>query len=89
LSVSQFEASSLAHTSTVIFLKDVSALFENLGLAAVTMPKDAYLQSIAIHPIKSCHRIDVQECAVGSMGLEGDRRFMCVNGDNNKLITQR
>jgi uncharacterized protein len=48
-----------------------------------------HLQAIAIHPIKSCHRIDLTECEVGGLGLEGDRRFMVVNADNNKLITQR
>jgi uncharacterized protein YcbX len=53
------------------------------------MPEQAYLQAIAIHPIKSCHRIDLTECEVGSLGLEGDRRFLVMNGDNFKFITQR
>ncbi|KAG2175073.1 hypothetical protein INT44_007551 [Umbelopsis vinacea] len=48
-----------------------------------------HLEAIAIHPIKSCHRIDLTECEVGSLGLEGDRRFMVVNADNMKLVTQR
>ncbi|CAO0803323.1 unnamed protein product [Mucor circinelloides] len=47
------------------------------------------VEGINIYPIKSCHYISVQECQVDSMGIQHDRRFMIVYGENNRFVTQR
>ena len=39
-------------------------------------------------PIKSCHGLQVKEVTVDSYGVEGDRRFMLVDG-KNRFVTQR
>lgn len=47
------------------------------------------MENIHIYPVKSCHSIELEECQVGNLGLENDRRFMMIEEDTNKFITQR
>ena len=49
---------------------------------------DATLSSIHIHPIKSCHRIDVDEAIVSTTGLRGDRQWQVIT-DDLAPVTQR
>jgi len=46
------------------------------------------VKSLHIYPIKSLGGIDLNETAVGSAGLQHDRRWMLVDADNN-FMTQR
>jgi len=45
------------------------------------------ISAIHIHPIKSCHRIEVESATVGNTGLEGDRQWQVSAG--MKPVTQR
>lgn len=44
--------------------------------------------NLNIFPIKSCHALRVEEVKVGPFGLEGDRRFMLVDG-SMRFLSQR
>lgn len=46
------------------------------------------LSRIFVYPIKSCRGIEVREATVGTRGLDGDRRYMVVDG-NGRFVTQR
>ncbi|KAI9250037.1 MOSC N-terminal beta barrel domain-containing protein [Sporodiniella umbellata] len=52
-------------------------------------PSEFKVENIHIFPIKSCHSVEVKEINVGKLGLENDRRFMLVDEETNKFITQR
>ncbi|MFV0527006.1 MAG: MOSC domain-containing protein [Acidimicrobiales bacterium] len=45
------------------------------------------VSAIHLHPIKSCHRVEVIHATVGSTGLDGDRRWQLI-GDGG-VLTQR
>lgn len=45
--------------------------------------------SIHTYPIKGCHRLDQERAAVQPWGLFGDRRWLIVDPDDGKAITQR
>ncbi|WP_369990540.1 MOSC domain-containing protein [Pseudomonas xanthosomatis] len=47
------------------------------------------LSALYRYPVKSVQAQSLQACAVGSMGLEGDRRWMVVEADNGRFLTQR
>ncbi|KAI8389341.1 MOSC N-terminal beta barrel domain-containing protein [Blakeslea trispora] len=47
------------------------------------------VERITIFPIKSCHYVDLSECEVDNMGIKHDRRFMIINADTNRFVTQR
>lgn len=47
------------------------------------------LSNIHVYPIKSCHSIQLDECQIGNLGLEYDRRFVIVEEKNGRFITQR
>lgn len=46
------------------------------------------LTGLAIHPIKSCGRIDVERATIGPYGLVGDREWQLMDADG-KFVTQR
>jgi uncharacterized protein YcbX len=46
------------------------------------------LTAIHLHPVKACHRVEVDEATVGAGGLVGDREWQ-VNGDDGKVLSQR
>jgi uncharacterized protein YcbX len=48
----------------------------------------ATVSRLAIHPVKSCAAIEVQEAAVGATGFELDRRWMVV-GEDGGFLSQR
>jgi len=45
--------------------------------------------SIHTYPIKGCYRADQERVAVEPWGLSGDRRWLIVDPDDGKAITQR
>lgn len=47
------------------------------------------VDSIQIYPIKSCHYIKLQECEVDNLGVKNDRRFMIINEETNRFVSQR
>ncbi|RUP48244.1 hypothetical protein BC936DRAFT_144799 [Jimgerdemannia flammicorona] len=47
------------------------------------------LTGISIFPVKSCHSVEIQECDVDALGLLHDRRFMFIDAETNRFITQR
>ena len=49
---------------------------------------DGVLTGLHIHPIKSCHRTELQEAAVSVFGLAGDREWQIVDADA-RALTQR
>lgn len=49
---------------------------------------DGALTGLHIHPIKSCHRIELQEATVSVSGLAGDREWQLVDPDG-RALTQR
>ncbi len=49
---------------------------------------DGLLTGLHIHPIKSCHRIELQEATVSVFGLAGDREWQIVDADS-RALTQR
>jgi uncharacterized protein YcbX len=46
------------------------------------------LTAIHLHPVKACHRVEVQEAAVGAGGLVGDREWQIFSDEGN-VLTQR
>lgn len=44
--------------------------------------------ALHLHPIKSCHRVEVEEATVGPFGLVGDREWQVVAADG-AFLTQR
>ncbi|MFN0026121.1 MAG: MOSC domain-containing protein [Acidimicrobiales bacterium] len=49
---------------------------------------DGVLTGLHIHPIKSCHRIELQEATVSVSGLAGDREWQLVDVEG-RALTQR
>ncbi|MFK3772562.1 MOSC domain-containing protein [Pseudomonas sp. NPDC089406] len=47
------------------------------------------LSALYRYPVKSVQAQSLQASAVGSMGLAGDRRWMVVEADNGRFLTQR
>ena len=47
-----------------------------------------HVAAIHLHPIKSCHRVEVDEAVVGAFGLVGDREWQVVDLDG-AFLTQR
>ena len=47
------------------------------------------LSAIQAYPIKSCHGIELTEAHVTNMGLSVDRRFMFIEAESGRFITQR
>ena len=47
-----------------------------------------HVQSLHLHPVKSCRRIDVDEATVGPFGLVGDREWQIVT-EKGVPVTQR
>lgn len=47
------------------------------------------VSNIHVYPIKSCHSVQLNESEVGNLGLVNDRRFMFIEQDNDRFITQR
>jgi len=47
------------------------------------------LTEINIYPIKGCHRISLQTCVVSKFGLVNDRRWMLVDNESYRFVTQR
>ncbi|CAO3653612.1 unnamed protein product [Cunninghamella echinulata] len=47
------------------------------------------LTNIHVYPIKFCHSVQLEECQVGNLGLENDRRFVIIQDKNGRFITQR
>ena len=47
------------------------------------------LQSIHLYPVKSLRGIDVTSAEVDELGLVGDRRFLVVEPNTGRFITQR
>ena len=47
------------------------------------------VERIHVYPIKSCHSIELQECEIDNLGIKHDRRFMIIDDESNKFITQR
>jgi uncharacterized protein YcbX len=46
------------------------------------------LTGIHLHPVKGCHRVEVDRAVVGAGGLVGDREWQ-VFGDDGEVVTQR
>ena len=44
--------------------------------------------ALYVYPVKACRAVAVEDAAVGSLGLEEDRRFAFV-GDDGRALTQR
>ncbi|HEV3010293.1 MAG TPA: MOSC N-terminal beta barrel domain-containing protein [Burkholderiales bacterium] len=44
--------------------------------------------ALYVYPVKACRAVAVEDAAVGSLGLEQDRRFAFV-GDDGRALTQR
>ncbi|OBZ90547.1 Molybdenum cofactor sulfurase [Choanephora cucurbitarum] len=47
------------------------------------------VERITVFPVKSCHYVELSECEVDNMGIKHDRRFMIINADTNRFVTQR
>ncbi len=47
------------------------------------------VESIAIYPVKGCHRVELGSAAVEPWGLAGDRRWLIVDAQTGVAITQR
>jgi len=45
--------------------------------------------SLHVHPLKGCHRVDVDTAEVEPWGLAGDRRWLIVDADGGRAVTQR
>jgi uncharacterized protein YcbX len=50
---------------------------------------DMRVSSLHVYPVKSLHRVDVAAAAVEPWGLAGDRRWLVVEPDTGKFLTQR
>jgi len=48
-----------------------------------------HLAAIAIYPIKGCYRVERDHAEVEPWGLAGDRRWLIIDPDSRKAITQR
>jgi uncharacterized protein YcbX len=48
-----------------------------------------HVQTIAIHPVKGCHRVELDRADVEPWGLAGDRRWLVVDARTGIAITQR
>jgi uncharacterized protein YcbX len=47
------------------------------------------LASIHTYPVKGCHRVDQIRAAVEPWGLRGDRRWLVVDADSGRFVSQR
>jgi uncharacterized protein len=47
-----------------------------------------HVAAIHIHPVKACHRVEVDDAVVGEFGLVGDREWQLVDADGG-FLTQR
>jgi len=45
--------------------------------------------SVHIYPVKGCHRVDLDRSPVEPWGLAGDRRWLIVDADTGRAVTQR
>ena len=45
--------------------------------------------SLHIYPVKGCHRVDLDRSPVEPWGLAGDRRWLIIDPDTGRFITQR
>jgi uncharacterized protein YcbX len=45
--------------------------------------------SLHIYPVKGCHRVDLDRSPVEPWGLAGDRRWLIVDADTGRAVTQR
>lgn len=50
---------------------------------------DATLRAIHLHPVKSCHRVEVDRVVVSVAGLEGDREWQVVDAEGRPLTQRR
>jgi uncharacterized protein YcbX len=48
-----------------------------------------HLAAIAIYPIKGCYRVEIDHAEVEPWGLAGDRRWLVIDPETRKAITQR
>ncbi len=48
-----------------------------------------HLAAIAIYPIKGCYRVEIDHAEVEPWGLAGDRRWLVVDPETRKAITER
>jgi uncharacterized protein len=46
------------------------------------------LVSVHTYPIKGCHRVDQDKAAVEPWGLAGDRRWVIIDQDSGRFVTQ-
>jgi MOSC domain-containing protein len=47
------------------------------------------VSSVHIYPVKGCHRVDLDRAMVEPWGLAGDRRWLIVDTDTGRAVTQR
>jgi len=47
------------------------------------------VESIFVYPIKSCKGVQVQRAQIDEYGFKYDRRFMIINADRKRFVTQR
>jgi uncharacterized protein len=52
------------------------------------VPEHPAVTAIHLHPVKSCHRVDVDRAVVGRYGLVGDREWQ-VQGPAGQMMNQR
>jgi uncharacterized protein len=52
------------------------------------VPEHPAVTAIHLHPVKSCHRVDVERAVVGRYGLVGDREWQ-VQGPAGQMMNQR
>jgi uncharacterized protein YcbX len=48
-----------------------------------------HVASIAIYPVKGCHRVEIDQVAVEPWGLSGDRRWLIVDAGTGVAVTLR
>jgi MOSC domain-containing protein len=48
-----------------------------------------HLASITTYPIKACHRVEQQRALVEPWGLAGDRRWMVIDRESGRRVSQR
>lgn len=48
-----------------------------------------HVAAIHIYPVKGCHRLDRDEAGIEPWGLAGDRRWLVVEAETGRMMTQR
>ena len=48
-----------------------------------------HLAAITIYPVKGCYRVETDRAEVEPWGLAGDRRWLVIDPETRKAITQR